>query len=95
MCRILAAALCLAIAAPALAADAQRELADSCNARAAALKEGERKDFLAGCLKSEDPLAASSGAQALRARDCNRKAAGLQAGERQQFVRDCLASKVK
>jgi hypothetical protein len=93
MCRILAAALCLAFAAPALAADSQQERAASCNARAAALKEGERKEFLAACLRGQGRRTGAAGAQELRAKDCNRKAAGLQGDEKQQFLRDCLAAK--
>lgn len=52
MTRLLAAALCLALAGPALAAEnTQQDRMKACNAQAAGRKGDERKAFMSECLK--------------------------------------------
>jgi hypothetical protein len=54
MIRILAAALCLSLTAPALAAgNAQQQRMKDCNQKATGLKGDERKAFMSKCLKGE------------------------------------------
>jgi hypothetical protein len=91
MRRILAAVLCLAFAAPALATTAQQERMKTCNAKAAGMKGEDRKAFMSRCLKGEDGTAAPAAtAQQQRMKDCNAGAAGKTGAERKKFMSECL-----
>ncbi len=85
MIRILAAALCLAFAAPALAAGSQQELMKTCNKRAGTLKGDPRKEFMSRCLKGEEVMTPQE-----RMKDCNKKATGMKGAERKKFMSECL-----
>ncbi len=85
MIRILAAALCLALAAPALAAGSQQELMKTCNERAKGLKGEQRKEFMSKCLKGESATTPQE-----RMKECNKKATGMKGEERKKFMSECL-----
>lgn len=90
MIRILAAALCLAFAAPALAANSQQALMKTCNQKADGLKGEPRKDFISKCLKGEDTSSVVTPQQ--RMKDCNAKAKAdnLKGDQRKKFMSECL-----
>lgn len=86
---LVAVALSLALASPALAAEnAQQNRMKECNAKAEGKKGDERKAFMARCLKGEDGKPAN--AQQQRMKDCNEKAAGKKGEERKKFMSECL-----
>ena len=90
MTRLLAAALCLAMAGPALAAEnTQQARMRACNEQATGQTGPERKRFMSRCLKGE---AAAPGAtpQQQRMKDCNAQAAGKKGAERKAFMSECL-----
>lgn len=94
MTRLLAAALCLALAAPALAkeeakANSQQNRMKVCNERAEGKKGEERKAFMSKCLKGEDEKPAAN-SQQQKMKDCNEKAAGKKGEERKKFMSECL-----
>jgi hypothetical protein len=90
MTRLALAALCLALAAPALGAEnAQQNRMKECNAKAEGKKGDERKAFMSRCLKGEDVKPAVT-PQQQRMKDCNEKAAGKKGDERKQFMSECL-----
>ncbi len=90
MIRILAAALCLAFSAPALAAGSQQALMKTCNQKADGLKGEERKGFMSKCLKGEDVSGVTTPQQ--RMKDCNAKAKtdNLKGDARKTFMSECL-----
>ncbi len=85
MIRILAAALCLAFSAPALAAGSQQELMKTCNQRAKGVKGDERKAFMSKCLKGQEVITPQE-----RMKECNKKATGMKGDERKKFMSECL-----
>jgi opacity protein-like surface antigen len=91
MTRLLAAAaLCLALASPALAAEnAQQNRMKDCNARAEGKKGEERKAFMSRCLKGEAEAPAGN-SQQNKMKSCNEKAAGLKGEERKKLMSECL-----
>lgn len=90
MTRLLAAALCLALAGPALAAEnTQQDRMKACNAQAAGKKGAERRRFMSRCLKGE-AAAPGANAQQQRMKDCNAQAAGRKGDERKAFMSECL-----
>ena len=91
MTRLLAAAaLCLALAAPALGAEnSQQDRMKTCNAKAVGMKGEERKAFMSKCLGAGGERPAGN-AQQNRMKECNEKAAGKKGEERKQFMSTCL-----
>jgi hypothetical protein len=88
MIRLAAAALCLALAAPAWAAEnTQQDRMKSCNAKAEGMKGDARKAFMSGCLKGEEMKPKS---QQEKMKDCNEKSAGKKGDERKKFMSECL-----
>jgi hypothetical protein len=87
MIRTLAAALCLAFAAPALAAGGQQQVMKDCNVKAADLKGADRKAFMSKCLKGED---AAPVTQQQKMKDCNAKAGDMKGADRKAFMSKCL-----
>jgi hypothetical protein len=84
-----AAALCLAFAAPTLAAEnAQQNRMKECNGKAEGMKGDERKAFMSKCLKGEEAAAKVTPQQ--RMKDCNQKAEGKKGDERKKFMSECL-----
>ncbi len=94
MIRILAAALCLAFAAPTFAVTKQQQLMKDCNAKAGEMKGTERKAFMSKCLKGEDTAAPAAALteQQQKMKDCNAtaKTKGLKGAERKKFMSECL-----
>jgi hypothetical protein len=89
MTRLLAAALSLAFASPALAAEnLQQSRMKACNTRAEGMKGDARKAFMGRCLKGEEPAGPVSQQQKMK--DCNEKAAGKKGEERKAFMAECL-----
>ena len=95
MIRTLAAALCLAFAAPALAATAQQQLMKDCNAKAGDMKGADRKAFMSKCLKGE-AAAAPAVTQQQRMKACNRRAGemNVKGDDRKVFMSNCLKGKI-
>jgi len=96
MRHLLAAVVCLALTAPAVADEAKKEgenaqqnLMKVCNEKATGMKGDERKKFMSSCLKGEDVKAAATSPQQ-RMKDCNEKAAGKKGDERKKFMSECL-----
>jgi len=89
MIRLLAAALCLALASPAFADNAQQDRMKACNEKAKGMKGDDRKVFMSKCLKGEEAAPAKLTPQE-RMKDCNKKAEGKKGEERKTFMSECL-----
>lgn len=89
MIRILAAALCLAFAAPSFAATAQQERMKTCNEKATGMKGEQRKEFMSKCLKGGGERATTTTPQE-RMKECNKRAEGKKGDERKVFMKLCL-----
>jgi hypothetical protein len=92
MVRLRAAALCLALALPAFAAEnPQQNRMKECNVKAEGMKGDERKAFMSKCLKGEEAAAEKKVTpQQQKMKDCNEKAAGKKGDERKAFMSECL-----
>lgn len=93
MTRLVLAALCLALATPALAKTTQQDRMKECNVKAEGMKGDERKAFMSKCLKGEDAAAAKAkpaNPQQEKMKECNKKAEGKKGEERKKFMSECL-----
>ena len=90
MTKLFAAALCLALATPALAENAQQNRMKECNEKAEGKKGDERKAFMSKCLKGEEAAPAAKMTPQERMKDCNKKAEGKKGDERKGFMSSCL-----
>jgi hypothetical protein len=94
----LAAAVCAAVALPAVAqgtapaagaSNAQQQRMKDCNTKATGKTGDARKEFMSACLAGKEPPKELT-AQQQRMKDCNVRAAGKTGDDRKKFMSECL-----